>query len=1094
MLGFAATAAVLLMLAAAVGYIGVSSAPSPSVDPPREVSSGASPAGLPSARPEALSIRPAVDAARLAGRHAEALQAAGLPEFTGSPLPRRPLAKEELRRPLGSVHALTVKFRDDLLARAGPDGGLVLSAAAGDGELARVVREHGLTFAPGQTASEKELALLEARALANTRTQPADLGGVLSVRPSRADADGIWAAAQALQALDSVEFVSLSSLDRPPPPPLAYDLAPVTASFTGLQAYRTAEGINLEAAWASHGARGRGVRVTDCEYSFNPQHEDLRNRVTEQPGLDSYYPSVNLPDDHGTAVLGMLTAAENGYGMTGMVPEAEVRFYAEYAMVRGALQTRAAAITAALAASGPGDVVLLEMQAYGSGATDFDGRYVPAEYALDVWLAVKTGTDAGMHVVAAAGNGGSNGGENLDSAAYKPYRDRGDSGAIIVGAGTRTRAKTDYSTYGSRVNLQGWGDWSVATLGYGDLQTYADDPNQKYSGNFSGTSSASPMVTAVVAAVESVTRLALGRPLSPVEMRQLLVLTGKAQTGDTSKRIGPLPDVAAALGSKLAGFPVVTSVSPGRGGPGAPVVISGAGFAGATAVRFGGVEASFTVLNASTVQATVPAAARTGRITVTAPSGTGVGAVDFRVAALSAVAAGAVEPASLAGFAAHQGSVSPVQTFSLRADNLDAGVMVIAPAGFEVSLDGVDFGPVRSLPASLRRDAAANYAAGWTNGANAGLGFGRWAVALVQDEGSFAGHFLGNPAAADLTGLAAPAFGLYANPSNSRASVRTDRPLARPLKAGDSLKFQWAVNWDADGSGVKGFVLSTGGEAQTELLRVEQSGFPGAVVLGTASGGVDTGIAYGNAPMTWTFTPLGVDTLQVTATGRGGGTNVVFSTNVAVAGFPDSVGWYAARLDSSGSPADNDKRQPYFNNLEILSGTGLGGLLPATTLQVRLAAEASPGLTAGNITVASAGVPLGSVAVSGNVALDYDAWARAHGLEPAGNGARTGDPDRDLVSNRVEFAFGTDPSAANGALAVVEGPAGARKLTFLALTAGADYTVQVRPDLGGGSWAASGLVPVAAVDQGGVPAGYRRMECALPVAAKAFYRVLALLP
>jgi subtilisin family serine protease len=127
-----------------------------------------------------------------------------------------------------------------------------------------------------------------------------------------------------------------------------------------------------------------------------------------QPGSIQYY--TDFGDDHGTAVLGVLTAAENNYGMTGIIPMALSYFYPEYATVNGNFQSRSACIAAALTASARGDVVLLEMQEYGFGWTTGDGRFVPAEYDQAVWLVVKTGTDAGKHVVAAAGNGGQNGG------------------------------------------------------------------------------------------------------------------------------------------------------------------------------------------------------------------------------------------------------------------------------------------------------------------------------------------------------------------------------------------------------------------------------------------------------------------------------------------------------------------------------------------------------------------------------------------------------------------------------------------------------------------------------------------------------------
>ena len=69
------------------------------------------------------------------------------------------------------------------------------------------------------------------------------------------------------------------------------------------------------------------------------------------------------------------------------------------------------------------------------------------------------------------------------------------------------------------------------------------------------------------------------------------------------------------------GAPAIYSFSPMHGLPGTRVMISGLNFLGATAVLFGGVQASFTVTNNTTIGAVVPAGAQTGPITVVAPGG-----------------------------------------------------------------------------------------------------------------------------------------------------------------------------------------------------------------------------------------------------------------------------------------------------------------------------------------------------------------------------------------------------------------------------------------------------------------------------------------
>ena len=67
--------------------------------------------------------------------------------------------------------------------------------------------------------------------------------------------------------------------------------------------------------------------------------------------------------------------------------------------------------------------------------------------------------------------------------------------------------------------------------------------------------------------------------------------------------------------------PALLSFTPGSGGPGTVVTLTGSGFTGATSVTFNGVPASFTVASATQITATVPAAATTGPVRVVAPGG-----------------------------------------------------------------------------------------------------------------------------------------------------------------------------------------------------------------------------------------------------------------------------------------------------------------------------------------------------------------------------------------------------------------------------------------------------------------------------------------
>lgn len=89
--------------------------------------------------------------------------------------------------------------------------------------------------------------------------------------------------------------------------------------------------------------------------------------------------------------------------------------------------------------------------------------------------------------------------------------------------------------------------------------------------------------------------------------------------------------------------PAISSLFPDRGGPGEIVVITGANLSGATSVKFNEVSAQvFTVVSPTQISATVPAAATTGRVSVSSPTGVGLSSGNFTVTLEPAI--GSVTP------------------------------------------------------------------------------------------------------------------------------------------------------------------------------------------------------------------------------------------------------------------------------------------------------------------------------------------------------------------------------------------------------------------------------------------------------------------
>lgn len=300
------------------------------------------------------------------------------------------------------------------------------------------------------------------------------------------------------------------------------------------------------------------VQAVYLQNLWNTCHEDLANRPSpagppirlQQTNSSPCRPSTG--DMHGTHAVGFVGAqADNGLGLNGLLPEARLQ------LVNAGPGPSAVAL--ARWNSAPGDVIWFEV-AYATN----EGWW-PWELAGDIYDQVVMATAEGITVVEPAGNGGN----SLDDS--HPYSTwimgRPDSGAIMVGAGEPSatmpwtheckptdphpapRTAMGFSTYGTRVDVQGWGK-CISTLNshpiYNDLTPNETDRNRMYYSNFNGTSGAAPMVVGAVGAVQGVLKQS-GPPLTPAQIRALLERTGTPQPANDPKHIGPLPNIRAAI-------------------------------------------------------------------------------------------------------------------------------------------------------------------------------------------------------------------------------------------------------------------------------------------------------------------------------------------------------------------------------------------------------------------------------------------------------------------------------------------------------------------------------------------------------------------
>lgn len=303
-------------------------------------------------------------------------------------------------------------------------------------------------------------------------------------------------------------------------------------------------GVDARAAWTLPGGDGTGIQIIDIEFGWQLTHEDLSKGATAV-----VIGSISGDRNHGTAVLGEMVSDRNDFGMTG------ISYNADIGVSSVLTQSMAGAMDQAVLHSEPGDLVLIELHTPGP-RFNFQSRedqrgYVPMEYFQGNFDAILNAYANGVIVCEAAGNGA----EDLDDPIYTSFFDTTfrHSHAIMCGAGNppvggnnNDRSKLDFSNWGERVNLQGYGV-AVYTTGYADLYSGGTEDSW-YTSSFSGTSSASPIVTGAVACLSGIFKNMLGSTLDSDSALALLVPTGSPQQNPSLIRhIGPRPNLSAAI-------------------------------------------------------------------------------------------------------------------------------------------------------------------------------------------------------------------------------------------------------------------------------------------------------------------------------------------------------------------------------------------------------------------------------------------------------------------------------------------------------------------------------------------------------------------
>lgn len=285
--------------------------------------------------------------------------------------------------------------------------------------------------------------------------------------------------------------------------------------------------IKAVEAWAT--STGAGITIGMLDDSCDVTHEDLRGGYigtgqdvtlsTSDPGYNDPRPR-SLGDAHGTAVMGLMAARANSVGVRGVAFDAE--FTASLGIDRLLTNSElASTFTFALQEN-----VDVHNNSWGPLVTNaFPDPEVLVDALETVFLQgrnlVAGGAvgPRGMVVVFASGN---NGDENL------PGRELAALPTVIgVGATDVSDQLTSYSNFGRELDVVApGGSGDIVTVdnddragylcnGYNDGGTYIEDcenravfiddidPNGLYSGFFSGTSAAAPIVSGIAALVLS---------------------------------------------------------------------------------------------------------------------------------------------------------------------------------------------------------------------------------------------------------------------------------------------------------------------------------------------------------------------------------------------------------------------------------------------------------------------------------------------------------------------------------------------------------------------------------------------------------------
>ncbi|WP_415408971.1 S8 family serine peptidase [Synechococcus sp. A10-1-5-9] len=248
-------------------------------------------------------------------------------------------------------------------------------------------------------------------------------------------------------------------------------------------------GANVASAWllknkSGNNIYGTGVHINIIDDGLDWRHQDLNQNYIATSSYD-YVGGDNDPtptdsrDDHGTAVAGVAAGyGHNGIGITGAAPNANIS--GQRLLGAGTARNEASALTRTMNA--------VDIYSNSWGPND-NGRLqaAPARVLAALKDGVTNGRDGKGAIYTWAGGNGRNSNDNSNYDGYANSRY-----VISVAAMTNRGRYSGYSEPGANVLV------SAPSNGGTDAIT-TTSTNNSYIDNFGGTSSATPLVSGVIA-------------------------------------------------------------------------------------------------------------------------------------------------------------------------------------------------------------------------------------------------------------------------------------------------------------------------------------------------------------------------------------------------------------------------------------------------------------------------------------------------------------------------------------------------------------------------------------------------------------------